>query len=431
MVEGTTDPAPAPAPQFALAPTLHPQQAGFIDYGTKEGQKLFEVSSAALDLDKKFDGKGNEIIIFKQALKDRADFAGWTLQTCDIMSIPTGVGGDTKDLIDNYGVITESQIRTWALSNIDGQQTRAAQNNFAMFKCLNDSISENLKNKLVTNEIDYTVNGTKIAALFFKAIMDESEINTVATISTIQLLLSRLQDVINNDEISGDISKFNKFVKQRVQDLTCRGATYSGLILNLFQAYKSVTDSDFVAYISLKETAYLHSELKLTSDKLMLIAETDFKIRVEKGTWGQLSAEQQQIVALSAELKKFKNKSASSYSNPSTSNNGGKDANQQNKNGGKKDNKKNKKSDKSKKDKDSKWAWKKAPPANGESTKTFEGKTYYWCPKHKAWTLHKPSECRLGEHSNNNNSETSTNDNTNSNVTFASALATIEAESQE
>ena len=114
MVEGTIDPAPVPAPaptptpQFALAPTLNPQQANFIDYGTKEGQKLFEVSSAAHDLDKKFDGKGNEIIIFKQALKDRADFAGWTLQNSDIMSIPTGVGGDTKDLIDNYGVITES-----------------------------------------------------------------------------------------------------------------------------------------------------------------------------------------------------------------------------------------------------------------------------------------------------------------------------------
>ncbi len=23
----------------------------------------------------------------------------------------------------------------------------------------------------------------------------------------------------------------------------------------------------------------------------------------------------------------------------------------------------------------------------------FEGKTYYWCPVHHAWTLHKPDEC--------------------------------------
>ena len=43
--------------QFALAPTLHPQQGGFIDYRTKEGQKLFEITSAALGTESKFDGK--------------------------------------------------------------------------------------------------------------------------------------------------------------------------------------------------------------------------------------------------------------------------------------------------------------------------------------------------------------------------------------
>ena len=48
----------APGPQIALAPTLHPQQAGFIDYGTKEGQKRFAVPSAELNLENKFDGKG-------------------------------------------------------------------------------------------------------------------------------------------------------------------------------------------------------------------------------------------------------------------------------------------------------------------------------------------------------------------------------------
>ena len=58
-----------PAPQFALAPTLHPQQAGFIDYGTKEGQKLFEITSAALGTEKKFDGRSDQLNIFKQFQK--------------------------------------------------------------------------------------------------------------------------------------------------------------------------------------------------------------------------------------------------------------------------------------------------------------------------------------------------------------------------
>jgi len=35
-------------------------------------------------------------------------------------------------------------------------------------------------------------------------------------------------------------------------------------------------------------------------------------------------------------------------------------------------------------------------PKEGEpKKKKFKGKTYYWCYKHKQWTIHKPEECRL------------------------------------
>ena len=43
---------------------------------------------------------------------------------------------------------------------------------------------------------------------------------------------------------------------------------------------------------------------------------------------------------------------------------------------------------------------KESTPVKGETTKAFENTAYY-CPKHKSWTLHKPSECRLGESFNN------------------------------
>ena len=402
----------ATAPQFALAPTLHPQQDIFIDYGTKEGQKIFEVISAALGTENKFNGESSEINIFKQVLKERAEFSGWSTGNNEIINIPTGNGNETKNLLDNYGVITKDMITTWSQNNIVNQQTRAAQNNYAMYKCLSESISENLKNAIVTKGVEYSVGNTKIAAF-----MDESEINTVATVSTIQLQLSRLHETITGGEISGDITKFNQFVKDKVRELSCRGATYSGLILNLFHAYQSVSDSDFTTYIGTKETAFLHGELELTEDKLMSIAETDYKIRAEKGTWGQPSVEQQQIVALSAQMSQFretkKNKNKKS---------GGKTDDDQTTQEDKKDGKtKKSKKDKAKKGNEEKWAWKKVPPVNGETTKVFEGKTYYWCPKHNAWTLHKPSECRLKDPS----------DNEDKNATFASALATIEAESQE
>ena len=45
-----------------------------------------------------------------------------------------------------------------------------------------------------------------------------------------------------------------------------------------------------------------------------------------------------------------------------------------------------------------KWAWRAVAPKQGEPTsKVYEGKTYYWCPKHGFWTNHKPEECRLNK----------------------------------
>jgi hypothetical protein len=41
-------------------------------------------------------------------------------------------------------------------------------------------------------------------------------------------------------------------------------------------------------------------------------------------------------------------------------------------------------------------AWMTKPPGKGQkATKVVEKKEYHWCMKHKAWTRHKPSECRL------------------------------------
>ena len=59
----------------------------------------------------------------------------------------------------------------------------------------------------------------------------------VATVSTIQLQFSRLYETITGGENSGDITKFNQYVKDKVRELSCLGATYSGLILSLCYAY--------------------------------------------------------------------------------------------------------------------------------------------------------------------------------------------------
>jgi hypothetical protein len=43
-------------------------------------------------------------------------------------------------------------------------------------------------------------------------------------------------------------------------------------------------------------------------------------------------------------------------------------------------------------------AWKKVPPKSGDKQSKEVGKyTYHWCEHHMAWSMHKPSECRLSK----------------------------------
>jgi hypothetical protein len=46
-----------------------------------------------------------------------------------------------------------------------------------------------------------------------------------------------------------------------------------------------------------------------------------------------------------------------------------------------------------------KYTWKKLPRKPGKPNKMVwkpNGTTYYWCPKHRQWTIHTPEECTKG-----------------------------------
>ena len=76
-----------------------------------------------------------------------------------------------------------------------------------------------------------------------------------------------------------------------------------------------------------------------------------------------------------------------------------------------------------------KQAWKKIEPKPEEvQTKQVGGKTFNWCVHHKAWCMHKSSECRLGMPTANAltaNSPEVMNSNDKATVTLANALATL------
>ena len=48
----------------------------------------------------------------------------------------------------------------------------------------------------------------------------------------------------------------------------------------------------------------------------------------------------------------------------------------------------------------------KVPPKEGApNTKDFQNKTYHWCIKHQAWTIHTPDDCYLHLEANEANTE--------------------------
>ena len=102
----------------------------------------------------------------------------------------------------------------------------------------------------------------------------------------------------------------------------------------------------------------------------MTKAENYYKDAVKAGRWLKSDKDQEMIIALKAQLAQKRGTRRST---------------------GRRDGNRNKNTDQ--------WAWKDVAPKDGEDqTKQVKvkgkKKTYHWCPNHKQWTLHKPSECK-------------------------------------
>jgi hypothetical protein len=121
--------------------------------------------------------------------------------------------------------------------------------------------------------------------------------------------------------------------------------------------------------------AYELSGTPTTVEETMTIALRMYELRVEAGTWAAPDKKDEKIFALQAQLESANTKKTTR--NTST----GQDGDSSKKNRKKKD-----------------FAWKKVPPKKGEGKQKVVGdKTYHWCIKHNAWTVHTAEECHLTE----------------------------------
>jgi hypothetical protein len=366
---------------FARTPAL--AHAGVLNLSSSEGMKIYNAATAALS--SKFSGGPAEIYLLLKDLKQRSNAFGWSgITNVTIAGVPAAAGAApppaiTYDLLTQYGLVTLAQLSVMAnvYENADG---REAQNAHMMYQCLYNSLTEEAKLKVLSDHDDYEItltNGIVVSnrPMFLKVIIRNSTVDTMSTVFHIRGNLNQLKEYMI--VINCDIEMFNQYVTGQIEALAARGTGSSDLLINLFEAYEIVPDCKFNKHIENKKDDY-EEGATTTVNGLMHQALTKYKDLKRSNKWQAPTAEEEQIVALTAQIEKLKR-----YTKKGT---GAETAD----------------GDKKRKDRvrradDPKFAWKLVKPKSGEpEVKVVNGKTYYWCAKHDAWTLHKPDECRLG-----------------------------------
>ena len=264
--------APTPEPIFALSPALATR--GIIDYSTRAGEKIY--SSATKELDAlKYDGEAQGLMAFLELLEERATNFGWDTS---IMMLPDPNGTPTN-LLTGYSTITLEQVRRHEESYIS-TQTRNAQDSNLLYKCIMNSISTECKAKLTIWKKEYRCGQLPSGNLLLKVLIRECHLDTNATIGGIRNQLSALDSYLPT--MGYNITKFNMYMKNLVDQLWARGEFTNDLLINLFKGYLSATDKFFTTYIEKKLEAYKEGQ-DMTANQLMLWARNKYDLLLRQG----------------------------------------------------------------------------------------------------------------------------------------------------
>ena len=163
-----------------------------------------------------------------------------------------------------------------------------------------------------------------------------------------------------------------------------------------------------------KHNDYIDGSLTMTHEALMANGKAHFNYLKNTGQWGAKSPDDEKIVAMAAGINALKGQLKLDPKLSAIT----KDK--------KKEDKRTKKDYSNKKYQKKDKAWKKVPP---KDDKKRDGKqvgkfTFNWCKHHMAWTVHKPSDCTLGQ-KHKENQKKGNNNKANSAVVASSATTTL------
>jgi hypothetical protein len=361
------NPAAAAVP-FSIGPALGNT---VIDYSTSDGVKLFK--DATRGLEDKYNGDPEGLMPFLQQVALQSKVFGWAR----IIDIPVNVNGTLVafNLLKKFGQLSIDQVQLFYSVAIMGRATRERQDDAMLFLFLSRSITRDLYSKMLINESQWVFNGNEDSGIcFLKVLTSKVFFDTRATSTHVRQGLIKLGTYMKT--VNGDIDIFNTHVAAKCQQLAVRGESVQDLLHYLFEAYKSVEDGVFAAYIHDREARYNEGEINLTPESLMHLALLKFKELEQKGTWSKPSPDRAQIIALQATVagltKKMTSTTISENSSRGSNNNNNRGTAQADD------------------------SWKLVPNKDGSKTLERDGKIFNWCPNHAKsgkWVIHKLEDC--------------------------------------
>jgi hypothetical protein len=307
----------------------------------------------------------------------------------NIMEVNVGDANNpvNRNMLTNHGEISSDKCKATSATYLN-TDSRRAQNNYQLYLCLTKSVDADTIEKMSDESEKYTVTipGANNApatthscgVCYLKLLLAKAEVDNKAVASHVRTNLSKLDQYMVS-EAKSNITKFNEYVRKQLRILSQRGEESSDTLTNLFKGYLACNDKDFVADIKRIKRDHDFGERELTPKTLMDRAQEMYDTAGLEETWEELTEEQQELVALRAELEAMR-----------------KDGKKKQE-GGKKPTKESKKKKPTKKGKATfkgKWAWRKVKPKQGEKlTKKFEGETWDWCEHHGYWCKHTTADC--------------------------------------
>jgi hypothetical protein len=291
--------APEEEDKFMYAPG---QRGKIMDYTTSEGMKAHNAATAALST--MYDLTSDKLLTFIRQLKARSKGQGGfeEILEVDVDPIENPMTKLTY-LLDSFGQLSYEQCKAHT-DTYYKSKSRAAQDSHNLFTCIENSLTEEAKEKLLTKEPKYLIKGRYVGVLYLHVIIEAATIDTRYTIHELHNKLHKMTDLVESKK--SNVEDINQAVEMIELGLTSRGATTDdiGLTTQLLRMYAKIEDPEFQSFIKTIKSDIETDKQVYNSEQIKKMALNKYKCLKESEEWQAHPGvdKDQKIIALEAQI---------------------------------------------------------------------------------------------------------------------------------